>query len=356
MTRLTLAFTIGLSLILTACAPITSGTASSPITLPSTGSVSTAALGTIEPVFITPLPPDYTPPPIPLPPTPTPIPTLPGGLGPTELKVRLLDQFPDFFFCDPDYYPVAREDELVLARRRFPEIQANTEEFNAILAHLNLVGVSTFTDDQKLLVYREHKKLAAITFELAGNAYQFQIQVAKTEGAGELITGLIDGQGAITVLQRTASIAMCPICLAVGTLIDTPTGPLPVQNLRPGMLVWTIDAAGRRIAQPLVQIRKTLVPADHQIVHLVLDDGRELWVSPGHPTAEGLTVGQMQVGEAFAGGIILSADRIKYRGLATYDLLPGGETGFYWANGILLASTLNKHLIFTTPFSGSSRR
>ncbi|HEX9617753.1 MAG TPA: Hint domain-containing protein [Anaerolineales bacterium] len=332
MTRLALALTIGLALILAACAPFTSGP---PTPILSTVSIETVE--TVEPVIITPLPPDYTPPPAP---TPTPIPTLPGGLGPTDLKYRILDQFPDFFFCDPDYYPVPREDELELARQRFPEIQSDSEEFDAILAHNNLVGVSTFTDDQKLLVYREHKKLAAIQLELAGDAYQFQIQVAKTEGEGELVTGLVDGQGSITVLQRTASIATCPICLAAGTLIDTPAGPLPVQSLRLGMQVWTLDAAGGRIARPLVQIGKTIVPAGHQVLHLVLDNGRELWVSPGHPTAEGLTVGQLQAGDPLSGGIILSAERVRYTGSATYDLLPAGETGFYWANGILLSSTL----------------
>ena len=341
MPRHALALTIGLALILTACAPIASGTAGPATPIASAGSISTASIETVEPVFITPLPPDYTPPPTPLPPTLTPIPTLPGGLEPTELKYRILAQFPDLFFCDPDYYPIARADELELARQRFPELQANTEEFNAILARKDLAGVSTFTDDQKLLIYREHKKLAAIPFELAGSSYRFQIQVAKTEGEGELITGLIDSQGSITVLQRTPSITTCPICLAAGTLIDTPAGPLPVQSLRLDTLVWTMDAAGERTAQPLVQIGKAVAPADHRVVHLVLEDGRELWVSPGHPTAEGLAVGQLQVGDRLAGGIILSAERVRYTGSATYDLLPGGETGLYWANGILLASTLN---------------
>jgi hypothetical protein len=252
-----------------------------------------------------------------------------------------LAEFPDIFFCDPDYYPVARDDELELARQRFPEIQANSEEFDAILAHNNLVGTSIFTDGMKLLIYQEHKKLAAIQFELAGDSYQFQLQVAKAEGEGILIAGLIDGQGSITVLNRTPSYATCPICLAAGTLIDTPAGPIAVQDLRLGMLVWTMDTAGERVVQPLIRIGKTVVPANHRVVHLVLGDGRELWVSPGHPTAEGPTVGQLQVGEAYAGGIILSADRVRYTGSATYDLLPGGETGLYWANGILLASTLN---------------
>jgi Hint domain len=332
MGRLGLAIMIGTSLLLASCTPLIPGIPRSPTPVDATTSI-----GTVEPEQFTPLPPGFTPPPVP---TPTSLPTLPGGLGLAELKYRLLAEFPDFFFCDPDFYPVAQEDEMELARQHFPEIQADLDEFGTILAHNDLAGVSTFTDEQKLLIYREHKKLSAIQLEPAGASYRFQIQVAETEGEGELVTGLVDGQGTITVLERTASFATCPICLAGGTRIDTHAGLLRVESLRPGMRVWTLSAAGERIARPLVRIGKTVVPRDHQVIHLVLEDGREVWVSPGHPTVEGITVGQLQVGDPLDGSIVLSADRVIYTGLATYDLLPAGETGFYWANGILLASTL----------------
>jgi hypothetical protein len=322
-------FLITIAFALTACASASTGTA--PVITPI---VRTAIVGTS-------LPHDSTPPATAAPSAPTPIPTIPGGLGPTEFKYRLLAQFPDFFFCDPDYYPVARADELELARQRFPELQADMEEFNAILAHNDLAGLTTFTDNQKLLIYREHKKLAAIQFTLVGESYQFQLQVAKADSSGELVSGLIDGQGTIIVQQRTPSIATCPICLAVGTLIDTPAGPVPVQDLRPGMLVWTLDKTGARVVQPLVRVSRTMVPANHQVIHLVLDDGRSLWVSPGHPTVDGRRVGQLQVGDLLDGARVLSAGWVPYAGFATYDLLPAGDTGFYWAAGILLASTLS---------------
>jgi hypothetical protein len=261
--------------------------------------------------------------------------------GPTDLKYQVLAEFPDFFFCDPDYYPVGRGDELALALQRFPELQANPEEFNTILAHNHLASLSTFSDDQKLLIYREHKKLTALSFQLGPNSYSFQLQSAKTEGKGELITGTIDRQGKITVQQRTSSFATCPICLAAGTLIDTPASPIPVQNIGVGTIVWTIDRAGVRVAQPVIQVGKTVAPPSHEMVHLVLDDGREIWVSPGHPTPDGRRVGQINPGDTLDGGVIRSAERVRYSGYFTYDLLPAGETGFYWANGILFASTLN---------------
>ena len=302
--------------------------------------VSTASGATAEPGFITGITPDQGTPVTYVAPTSTPISPLPGGLGPTELKYRVLTEFPDLFFCDPDYYPIARADETDLARQRFLEQQANPEEFTTILAHNNLTGVTTFSDDQKLLIYREHKKLAAVFFDVTAAGYQFRIQVARTEGNGELVSGVIDGQGAITVQKREQSIATCPICLAADTLIDTPDGPVRVQDLRVGMRVWTFNKAGLRVAEPLIQVSKTVVLASHQVVHVVLDDGRSLWVSPGHPTADGRAVGQLKVRDSLDRAIIVSVELVHYTGVVTYDILPDGSTGFYWANGILIGSTL----------------
>lgn len=360
MTRLSSLLVISLALPIAACGPISAGTplstepaATSLITEPGTAPtstgpgaigtvfVATAQIGTVLPSFSTNPPPGYTPPPTEAPPTLTPIPSLPGGLGPSELKYRLLTQFPNFFFCDPDYYPIARADEKDLAWQRFPELQANVEEFKAILAHNNLTGQTTLSDDQKLLIYRDHKKLAAIPFEVTPYGYKFQMQVAKTEGMGELVVGTIDSQGAITVEQRNSSFATCPICLAANTLIDTPNGTVKVTDIRPGTLVWTLDSAGTRIAAPVLQVGKTVVPLTHHVVHLRLADGRELWVSPGHPTADGRTLRDLHAGDRLDGSTVSLVESIRYTGLATYDLLPAGATGVYWADRVLLGSTLS---------------
>lgn len=346
LTDLNRLLTLSLAIALAACAPFaTSSTALVGVTPPSgaatPGSGSGAVLtGTLEPVIVTLLPPDFTSFPTEIPVTLTSIPPLAGGTGPTELKYRLLAQFPALFFCDPDYYPVARMDELELAKQRLPELQANAEEFNTILEHHNLAGLSSFSGEQILLIYREHKKLAALHFTLLNEGYQFQLLSAKTEGNGELVTGLIDRGGDITIQQRQPAIATCPICLAAGTQIDTPSGPIPVENLRVGMPVWTLDRTGMRIATTILRVSRTIVPSRHQVVQLTLDDGRQLWVSAGHPIGDGRTVGQVQVGDNLDGARVLSVERVFYAGYATYDLLPAGETGFYWANRILIASTL----------------
>ena len=325
-------FTILLAAFLIACAPIIPGSGiSTPVEI--TAEVSTVIAETAGP------PATDGPSPTPVPPTP--IPTLSSSiLSPTELKYRVLDQFPDFFFCDPDYYPVAHEDEMVLARGRFPELQADQEEFQVILSRNGLSGVTTFTDEQKLLIYREHKKLNAIYFELAGDKFQFQMQTGSEGQQGSFITGTIDGEGSIEVQQQDPSFPACPICLAAGTLIDTPQGPVAVDDLNIGDPIWTMNASGGRVSATILKTSHVPVPASHQVVHIMLSDGRELWASPGHPTADRRRLGDLELGDLMDGARLTFIERIPYDGSATYDILPSGSTGFYWANGIPLGSTL----------------
>ena len=115
---------------------------------------------------------------------------------------------------------------------------------------------------------------------------------------------------------------------------------MAVIDLRPGDRVWTVDAAGARVAAPIAQTGHMLVPPTHQMVHLTLADGRELWASPGHPTSDGRVLGQLALGDTLDGARIIHLERVTYGQPATYYLLPAGATGFYWANGILIGSTL----------------
>ena len=132
----------------------------------------------------------------------------------------------------------------------------------------------------------------------------------------------------------------CPICLSGDTMIDSPNGLLSVKELAVGMIVWTMDLQGHRVTAPIVQTSKTPVPATHMMVHLMLKDGRQLYASPGHPTTDGRQLGQLKVGDPLDGSVVMVAQLAPYSQPYTYDLLPAGETGFYWANGILVASTL----------------
>jgi len=76
------------------------------------------------------------------------------------------------------------------------------------------------------------------------------------------------------------------------------------------------------------------------MVSLRLADGRALLASPGHRTADGRQLGDLAIGEKLDGSTITTWELVPYGGDRTYDLLPGGPTGTYWADGILLSSTL----------------
>ena len=156
---------------------------------------------------------------------------------------------------------------------------------------------------------------------------------------GTMVKGSIDSGGSISVTSRSRYVRMCPICLAAWTMIATPDGQIAVTNLTVGMPVWTMDQAGRRVAATVTKVGSIQAPIGHTVVHIVLADGRQVWVSPGHPTIDGRHVGELGVGDQLDGSTVVSADRVAYVG-KTFDLLPSGATGDYWADGVALHSSL----------------
>lgn len=163
------------------------------------------------------------------------------------------------------------------------------------------------------------------------------------EGVSEKLTGIdFSGQRiSFTKIVGQPTSGGCPICLAGDTLISTPSGLVPVKDLQIGMSIWTVDKFGQRASGNVTETSKVQVPPTHQMVHLVLDDGRELFVSAGHPTTDGRNVGDLSPGVKYDRASVVSTNRVPYGDSATYDILPSGDTGFYWANGVLLGSTLS---------------
>jgi len=257
-----------------------------------------------------------------------------------QLSYLLLAKYPDYFWCDPDFYPIAREGaEQANALQQFPSIQTNTAEFSAIVTHLGIASQTVFSDQDKLNIYREHKKItlvAPLTF--SGNLYTFSLRIGS--GQGKTLSGTITQSGVINIQSQQNSVNSCPICLSRGTLISTPQGPIQVELLTAGTPVWTQDSRGNRLSEPLLRVSKTAVPIPFSILKLTLSDGRTITASPMHPTVTGRTLTELRVGDILDNAQVASIEAIVYTVGATYDLLPSGPTGFYWANDILLASTL----------------
>ena len=130
-------------------------------------------------------------------------------------------------------------------------------------------------------------------------------------------------------------------CLSGGSLISAENGSVPVKNLRAGDLVWTVDESGQKIQAIIVKTNRRLVSKDHKMAHIVLEDGRKLVVSPGHPTIDNKELGSLKKGQILDKSKIASIKIMPYKEKYTYDILSSGETGGYWANGILIGSTLS---------------
>jgi hypothetical protein len=263
--------------------------------------------------------------------------TQPGA----SAKEALLIRFGDLAYCDPDLYPLARGDEAAAARGHLDEMRADRDAWTAIAGRVGFDPATAPAGDTLLTAYRQWKMLRAIQLVPGTDGAQFdQVFIGKGQALTR-VTGTLGSDGSIVVAsQEPGRHPACPICLARGTRIATPAGDVPVEALRPGDAVWTLDRAGRRVAAAVTEIGSTPVPSSHRVVDLVLADGRWVHVSPGHPLPDGRPVGSLEPDAAVDGSVVVSAALEAYDGGRTFDLLPAGSTGVYWANGIPLESTL----------------
>ena len=269
-----------------------------------------------------------------------------GALSGAELRLHLIDQLGPRWYCDPDSYPIAVQDEMTRMRERWPDVLADAEAFAAILQHEGLaaIAVANLTDDQRLAVYRVWKVLNSIQLDPLGNGgYRFDYLAQPAAGAAEgtRTAGTMTARGEIAIEQQApAGQPPCPICLSLGTLIDTPSGPIAVEKLRLGDPIWTLDADGRRIAGTVIALGSTHAPADHHVLTLRLADGRSVTASPGHPLLGGRRLGDLRVGDVVDGSAVVAIESLPYSSGQTFDLVASGPTGAYFAGGIPLGTTL----------------
>lgn len=131
-------------------------------------------------------------------------------------------------------------------------------------------------------------------------------------------------------------------CLPADTLISTPNGEVAISRLQKGDLVWTASEDGKRTIVPILKTSKVKAPPRHHVIRLTLADGREVTASPMHPLADGRLFAEVSAGDIVDGVKVMNLQEVAYNQNYTYDLLPAGETGLYWASGVLLKSTLAK--------------
>jgi hypothetical protein len=259
-----------------------------------------------------------------------------------QLRYLLLDHYPTFAYCDPDLYPVAREDEQAAADQWWFSSDHASPEASTILQHFGYH--EPLTSNQRLTAYRDHKRLTVITMTAVSSGYQYQLSISTTSDGepDQTVTGTVAADGAINETSRQPRRGGCPICLEAGTRIATPHGDVPIAFIRPGDDVWTTDAAGNRVAAPVDRVVRRPTPGPHLMLRLVLSDARELLAAGAHPIANGTYLRQLQPGQRYDGATVMSANWVASSAPATYDILPAGPTGTYWANDILIGSTLKQ--------------
>src|SRR5687768_6276034 len=88
-------------------------------------------------------------------------------LSEVEAKYALLADLGDLWYCDPDSFPIAVEDERAAALRNWAQVTADQRVLDAILEHLGWEPGRDLSNGDKLTVYRQWKVLRAITLEPA---------------------------------------------------------------------------------------------------------------------------------------------------------------------------------------------
>ena len=256
-----------------------------------------------------------------------------------QLRYRLLDRYHDFAFCDPDLYPVARDDEAAAAEDWWTRTDPSSPERLAILRQHDYH--EPLTTSQRLVAYRDHKRLTVIIMTPVASGYRYTLSISTNgDEPNQTVTGTITFVGTVTEASRTQRPGGCPICLEAATRIATPTGDRPIANISAGDLVWTVDAPGHMIAAPVQHTVRRPTPGPHLMLQLVLADGRTLIAAGAHPDVHGHDLSELRVGLAYDGSTVASTAWVASTSIATYDILPSGLTGAYWANGILVGSTL----------------
>jgi hypothetical protein len=130
-------------------------------------------------------------------------------------------------------------------------------------------------------------------------------------------------------------------CLPPTARIATPRGEILLRDLAIGDTVWSLDRHGQKVATRIGAKSRVPLSAPHSMVELRLGDGRVVQVSPLHPSAnEYVTMGDFRVGDRVDGSIVRRRTTIAYQASETQDIFPLGDTHVYWANGVLMGSTL----------------
>lgn len=132
-------------------------------------------------------------------------------------------------------------------------------------------------------------------------------------------------------------------CASPDTPIATASGDRAIRDLRVGDLVYSVDHDAT-VLVPIRQVNRTPV-SHHRVLRVEFGNGSKFEMSGGHPTAAGVPLSGLVVGQTIGGQRVTRITEIDYEHPFTYDILPDSETGSYFADGVLMGSTLHRGVI-----------
>jgi hypothetical protein len=254
-----------------------------------------------------------------------------------DLKYSVIDSVGEPLVCTGWGIPNPRFNPYT----EYPRIVSDVPTYSAIIRRQHLPPLP-LTNDQIVAVYRDWLKLSSVRLHWQGGLYDFEMfpGPSPSEALRHEMVGKVDVLGHVYGVHQGPGLGGCPICLAAESVISTPTGPFGVSNIHPGMHVWSVAPDGRKVDAIVLKTAIRVAAPGSELVHILLVDGRELTASAPHELADGRSIGSLQAGDRVQGSLVVRIDVFDDSFGRTYDLLPSGITGEYWADGILLRSTL----------------
>jgi len=124
-------------------------------------------------------------------------------------------------------------------------------------------------------------------------------------------------------------------CCSAKTRIRTAGIEKEILQIMIGDLVLTDNKKTVRVSKVKKEKSKK-----QKILKVKLNDATILEISPEHPTADGRKFKDLKPSDKLDGRLVVESQIVPYFYKYTYDILPDSKTGNYYANGVLVGSTL----------------
>ncbi len=182
----------------------------------------------------------------------------------------------------------------------------------------------------KTIVEDQNKRVKEITLLLKGKRH-LSINIADTDFTLEVKKS---GNAKNCLKQKTDS-SKSKDGILPDTRIRTDGVQKRIADIKKGDIVLSDDEKPVKVKR----VSKTQVK-NHKVLKVILNDATILEISPGHPTTDGRKFKDLKMGDRLDGRLVVEVKLIPYVYSHIYDILPDSKSGNYYANGVLIGSTL----------------